>query len=551
LGDLRKVLWEINFQIYSNVRAKVPSALVKVSCEPPFGEHLIFANILFCLSTLPLVPFFDESNRLVRETLAELNLNDIELVNGELKSMLTDEYSSQELYLKSLIEQYTNRTKTSKQMAQIYRPFLADPRVPEGFNLPLKEICYPIVGKHSQGSRIWDMDGNEYIDLMMGFGVNLFGHNPPFIRKALQEQLEKGIHLGPQSELAGEVAQLVCELTGMERVAFSNTGTEAVMTAVRLARTVTGRNKIVIFSGSYHGHFDGTLAKAQIEDGNPSVVPIAPGVISQFVEDVLVLDYGNPQSLEAIKSHAQELAAVLVEPVQSRRPNLQPKEFLEELRQLTEASGIALIFDEMITGFRIHPGGAQAWFGIKADIATYGKIVGGGMPIGVIAGKGIYMDAIDGGMWNYGDASSPQAKKTFFAGTFCKHPLAMAAAKAVLQHLKSHGFTLQKQLNQRTSQFVKTLNTFFVENEVSIKMANFGSLFAPASSETSTLLRTSPSSIGTALLVYHLINRGIILYLDGSGFLSTAHTDEDINYLIQAVMDSVEQLQAGGFLPKR
>jgi glutamate-1-semialdehyde 2,1-aminomutase len=172
------------------------------------------------------------------------------------------------------------------------------------------------------------------------------------------------------------------------------------------------------------------------------------------------------------------------------------------------------------------------------------------MPIGIIAGKAIYMDAIDGGMWNYGDASSPQAKKTFFAGTFCKHPLAMAAARAVLQHLKTQGATLQQQLNQRTSQFVKTLNTFFADNKVPIEMANFGSLFAPASSESSTLMRTSPSSIGTALLVYHLISRGILLYLDGSGFLSTAHTDEDIDYLIQAVKDSVKELQAGGFLPK-
>lgn len=463
--------------------------------------------------------------------------------------MSTERNNLQNKYLEAFIKGYTKRTKTSKQLMQTYRPVLADPRASEAFDPVLKEICYPIVSKRSLGSRIWDVDENEYIDLMMGFGVNLFGHNPLFIKKALQEQLEKGIQISPQSELAGEVAELICELTGMERVAFSNTGTEAVMTAIRLARTATGRNKIVMFSGSYHGHFDGTLAKAQIEDGNPSAVPIAPGVISKFVEDIFVLEYGNPQSLEVIKSHANDLAAVLVEPVQSRRPNLQPKEFLQELRQLTEESGITLIFDEMITGFRIHPGGAQAWFGIKADIATYGKIVGGGMPIGIIAGRAFYMDAIDGGMWNYGDASSPQAKKTFFAGTFCKHPLAMVAAQAVLQHLKIQGFTLQQQLNQRTSQFVKTLNTFFAENEIPIEMVNFGSVFAPASSETSTLLRTSPSSIGTALLVYHLIDRGILLYLNGSGFLSTAHTNEDINYLIQAVKDSVKELQAGGLFP--
>lgn len=132
-----------------------------------------------------------------------------------------------------------------------------------------------------------------------------------------------------------------------------------------------------------------------------------------MVEDVLVLDYGNSQSLEIIKAYRDELAAVLVEPIQSRCPDLQPKEFLQQLRQLTAESGIALIFDEMVTGFRLHLGGAQAWFGVEADIATYGKVVGGGMPIGIVAGKAAYLNKIDGGMWNYGDASSPQIEKTF------------------------------------------------------------------------------------------------------------------------------------------
>jgi glutamate-1-semialdehyde aminotransferase len=381
----------------------------------------------------------------------------------------------------------------------------------------------------------------------MGFGINLFGHNPPFIKEALEEQLEKGIQLGPQSEFAGEVAELICELTGMERAAFSNTGTEAVMTAIRLARTATGRNKIALFSGSYHGHFDGTLAKAQTADGNLHVVPIALGVLPNFVEDVLVLDYGNPQSLEIVKAHKHELAAVLVEPVQSNRPDLQPKAFLQQLRQLTQEFGVTLIFDEMVTGFRIHPGGAQAWFGVEADIATYGKIVGGGMPIGVIAGKAVYMDRIDGGIWNYGDSSYPQVKKTFFAGTFCKHPLAMAAARAVLKYLKTQGFALQQKLNERTSQFVKTLNAYFEEDEVPVRMANFGSLFGPASSGNSASSE-EPTSGSLDLLYYQVLDRGVLLR-GGGGFLSTAHTDEDIDYIIWAVKDSVEELRKGGFFP--
>lgn len=454
--------------------------------------------------------------------------------------------SLQQEYLEKLIKRHNQRTKTSKQIAQTYRPFLADNKSLVDFNFLLKEMFYPIVAQRSLGSKIWDVDGNEYIDVSMGFGVNLFGHNPPFVKQALAEQLDKGIQIGTQSEFVGEVAELICELTKMERVAFSNTGTEAVMTAIRLARTATGRNKIAMFSGSYHGHFDGTLAKGQIVDENFNSVPIAPGVPPNFVADVLVLDYGDVKSLEAIAAHKNELAAVLVEPVQTRRIELQPKAFLQQLRQLTKELKIALIFDEMVSGFRIHPGGAQAWFDIEADIATYGKIIGGGMPIGIIAGKAIYMDRIDGGIWNYGDSSSPQVKKTFFAGTFCKHPLAIAAARAVLKHLKTQGSSLQKQLNQRTSQFVKTLNAYFQKEELPIEMVHFGSLFGSASSGNSSI-ENSPSVGGLDLLYYHLLDRGIILRGDG-GFLSTAHTEEDIDYMVWAVKDSIEELRKGGFL---
>jgi glutamate-1-semialdehyde 2,1-aminomutase len=454
----------------------------------------------------------------------------------------------QHKYLTEFIRRYNQYTKMSKQISQKIRPFLADSKASLLFSLPLKEITYPIVGKRSCGSKIWDVDGNEYVDLIMGYGVNLFGHNPPFVKQAIEEQLDCGIHLGTQSETVGEVAELICELTQMERVAFSNTGTEAVMTAIRLARTVTNRNKIALFSGSYHGHFDGTLVEAQPENGTLHAVPMAPGIPPNIVNDVLVLDYGNPRSLDIIKDHDRELAAVLVEPVQTSNLNLQPKEFLQELRQLTKESGIALIFDEMVSGFRIHPGGAQAWFGIQADLATYGKVVGGGMPIGVIAGKAAYMDAIDGGMWNYGDDSYPQVKKTFFAGTYCKHPLAMAAARAVLKHLKSHGPSLQQHLNQRTSQFAEALNAYFKEEGLPIQIENFGSLFGFTTSKSLDLSKDSAlPPIWQILLYYNLLYKGILLRGNG-GFLSTAHTDEDINFVIQALKESITELRKGEFV---
>jgi glutamate-1-semialdehyde 2,1-aminomutase len=444
--------------------------------------------------------------------------------------------------LTEFIQRYNQKTKTSKQISQKIRSYLADNKASLLFGLPLKEISYTLVGKRSLGCKIWDVDGNEYIDLIMGYGVNLFGHNPLFVKQAIAEQLDQGIHLGTQSEVAGEVAKLICEMTQMERVAFSNTGTEAVMTAIRLARTATNRNKIALFSGSYHGHFDGTLGKAQGENGTLHTVPMAPGIPANLVKDILVLEYGNPHSLDIIKDQEHELAAVLVEPVQTSRLNLQPKEFLQQLRQLTKEAGIALIFDEMVSGFRIHPGGAQAWFGIEADLAIYGKIVGGGMPIGVIAGKAAYMDSIDGGMWNYGDDSYPEAKKTFFAGTYCKHPLAMAAARAVLQHIKSHGPSLQQQLNQRTSHFAQQLNAYFEEDKLPLQIEYFGSVFGFTTPKESA----SPSMM-QLLLYYDLLYKGILLRGNG-GFLSTAHTDEDIKSVIQALQDSIRELRQGGFL---
>ena len=445
----------------------------------------------------------------------------------------------QRAHLELLAKRYSARTQKSKEKTQADRAALADNRASAGFRLSIKEMLYPIVGQRSQDSKIWDIDGNEYLDLTMGFGAILFGHNPPFIMDALAEQMKLGIQLGPQSELAGEVAKLICELTVMERVTFLNSGTEAVMTALRLARTATGRKKIALFAGSYHGTFDGVLASAASFGSDARGIPIAPGVPHGMVEDALVLEYGAPRSLEILRAHAHELAGVLVEPVQSRRPDLQPREFLQELRQLTTSAGAALIFDEVITGFRVHPAGAQAWFGVTADLATYGKVIGGGMPIGVIAGSAKFMNGIDGGAWSYGDGSYPHAETTFFAGTFCKHPLTMAAAHATLQRIKSEGPALQETLNRRTAELADTLNAYFESDEVPIRVVRFGSLFR------------FHFAGNMDVFFYHLLDRGIYIWEGRNCFLSTAHSEADLGRVVQAVKESVVEMRAGGFLPDR
>jgi glutamate-1-semialdehyde aminotransferase len=455
--------------------------------------------------------------------------------------------TQQQRYLEEFISRYTQQTTTSKHYAQTYRSVLADNKTATGFSHALKELFYPIVSQQALGSRIWDIDDNEYIDLVMGFGINLLGHNPPSIQAARREQLERGIPIGPQPEQVGEVAQLICDLTGTERIAFSNTGTEAVMTAIRLARAATHRPKIAYFSGSYHGHFDGTLLEAEPIDGVLRSRPLYAGVPANLADDTLVLEYGNSRSLDLIQSHAHELAAVLVEPVQTSNPGLQPQVFLQDLRTLTQSLGVALIFDEMVTGFRIHLGGAQAWFGVNADLVTYGKIVGGGLPIGVIAGKAAYLDQIDGGMWSYGDESYPRVKTTFFAGTYCKHPLSITAAKAVLTYLKSEGTTLQQQLNQRTTHFVQRLNDYFTGAQVPLRMINFGSLFGVDVSTPASFGEATDLPITMNLLYYHLVDRGVLIRGSG-GYLSTAHTDDDLDHIIQAIQNSIEALRSGGFL---
>ncbi|MDY6949877.1 MAG: amino acid adenylation domain-containing protein [Thermodesulfobacteriota bacterium] len=446
----------------------------------------------------------------------------------------------QKQFIEDFTARYMERTKASKASMEKHRSWFSDWINSLGFRLSLKEIMYPVVAHRSQGARLWDIDGNEYIDMAIGYGVNFFGNRAPFVTRAVQKQLEDGFHLGPQFDVTGEVAELICEFTGVERVTFSNTGTESVMTALRIARTVTGRDKIVIFQNSYHGIFDGVLALP----GNNGSTPMAPGTPQKMVDDVIVLQYGEQESLDFIESHGRELAAVLVEPVQSRNPSLQPRSFLKKLREITWKSKTALIFDEIITGFRLHPGGAQAYFNVQADLVTYGKVVGGGMPIGIIAGKARYMDAIDGGVWNYGDASLPSKAVTFFGGTFCKHPLAMVAARAVLRHIKEQGPGLQERVNRLTSYFADTVNAWFEETETPVRIRYCASFFRLESyGDYDPLLQP----IMTDLLFYLLMEKGIYTWERRICFFSTAHTREDADAVILAVKESVEELRAGGF----
>jgi iturin family lipopeptide synthetase A len=446
----------------------------------------------------------------------------------------------QQEHLANLTQAYVERTPRSKAYTARHRAHFADPRTVAGFRQNWKEMVYPIVVKHSSGSRFWDIDNNEYIDLTMGFGTNLFGHSPDFVTRAISNQLRHGLEVGPQSPIAGKVASLLCELSGMERAAFCGSGSEAVLAAIRLARTVSGRTKIATTSG-YHGINDEVLVRASVVDGVRHPAPIAPGIPQHIVDEVLVLDYGTDESLELLRAHAHELAAVLIEPVQSRRPDLQPVEFLREVRKITAASDTALVFDELITGFRAHPGGTQKLWGIEADMATYGKVMGGGLPIGAICGKAKYLDALDGGDWKYGDDSSPETGMTFFAGTYVRHPASVRAALSVLTLLKREGPALQDKITESTAYLADRLNAYFEAEKIPMRMTHFRSMFYFVFQQEFKF---------SSLLFFHLRLKGLHIFEGRPCFLSTAHTREEIDFIIGVFQESLEELRAGEFIPQ-
>ena len=302
------------------------------------------------------------------------------------------------------------------------------------------------------------------------------------------------------------------------------------------------------FTGAFHGTFDGVLVQMESKDGVFHSSPIGPGIPQGFADDMMVLTLGSEESIEIIEKHAHEIAAVLVEPVQSRRPGFHPREFLQKLRDITAEKDIALIFDEIITGFRIHPGGAQAHFGIYADIVTYGKVAGGGMPLGIITGKKEYIDTIDGGWWQYGDSSYPQVDMTFFSGTFCKHPLTMAAARASLLKMKREGPELQDKVNRLTLYFATKLNSFFAEEAIPIKIVHFGSLFRFESFGKYSLVF---QPIEMSLLFYLMMERGVFTWERRICFFSTEHSYSDADIIVDVVKSSIHELLSNGFFAER
>lgn len=451
-----------------------------------------------------------------------------------------DDLSEREIkYLDELIKNYTKKTKGSQELTRRQRPYLADPRAVSGFTNLWKDMIYQIAVERSKGSKLWDVDGNEYIDYRSSFGISLFGHTPDFIQKAVAEQLEKGIELGVLTPLAEKVAKLLCELTKCERATLVNTGSESISAAIRVARTVTDKDRLIVFSGDYHGIIDEMLVKGIERNGRTVPVAIAPGIPQWAVDQVIVLDYDDPEVLQKIRAHADEVAGVIIEPVQPNNPHQQRGELFRQIRAICTELEMALIFDEMITGFRVAPGGAQEWFDVEADIVAYGKILSGGLPMAAVAGKRKYMDAFDGGAWNYGDASVPEVGVTFFGGTFVKHPLSLAAAYAALTEIKRQGPEMYKALNDKTARFAARLRDLFLETKVPLQVLSCASIV------TIKLLQKNPLG---KLFFFYLRMKGIHL-MEKAGLLTTAHSEEDLDVTYHTIAETIREMQTAGFFP--
>jgi glutamate-1-semialdehyde 2,1-aminomutase len=303
--------------------------------------------------------------------------------------------------------------------------------IPGGVNSPVRAFdavgADPFFVSGASGANIYDVDGNAYIDFVQSWGALLFGHAHPEVVRSVSEAAARGTSFGTPSELEVELARLVTALVpGAERVRFVSSGTEAGMTAVRLARGVTGRDKIIKFSGCYHGHLDALLVEAG--SGLATLgIPGTPGVTPGTVRDTLVARYNDLDSVKTLIGEAGgDLAAILVEPVAANMGLVTPEEgFLEGLRALADESGAMLVFDEVITGFRLGPGGAQERFGVNADLVMLGKVLGGGLPVGAVAGGAEIMERLA----PIGDV--------YQAGTLSGNPLAMAAGIATLTMIRS------------------------------------------------------------------------------------------------------------------
>jgi glutamate-1-semialdehyde 2,1-aminomutase len=409
--------------------------------------------------------------------------------------------------------------------------------IPGGVDSPVRAFRavggQPLFIEKGAGPFLYDADGNRYIDYVLSWGPLILGHAHPDVVTAVKRTAELGTSYGAPSYLELELARLVQEfLPGIEMLRFVNSGTEATMTALRLARAYTQRYKFIKFEGCYHGHADLLLVKAG--SGVATLgLPDSPGVPQATVQDTLVAQFNDLQSVSTIfERYPEQIAAVIIEPVAGNMGVVPPiAGFLEGLRSLTQEYGTLLIFDEVMTGFRVHPGGAQSLYGIKPDLTTLGKVIGGGLPVGAYGGRREVMEL-----------TAPSGP-VYQAGTLSGNPLAMAAGIATLKAIQSPD--VWDTLLTSTQKLSEGISTAAKKSGIPITQNRVGTMFATFFTQTPVVDWSTAATSNTesfAKFFHGMLERGIYLAPSQfeTGFLSTAHSDAEIEVTITAAAETFQ-----------
>ncbi|MGA1980090.1 MAG: aminotransferase class III-fold pyridoxal phosphate-dependent enzyme [Sedimentisphaerales bacterium] len=400
--------------------------------------------------------------------------------------------------------------------------------------------------KKAYGCFVEDCSGNLYIDTAMGAGTHILGHAHPVVVREIRKQAAEGTLYMLPNTYTYEVGKLLSNaLPHFHSFVFCNSGTEATIRATRIARAYTGRKKIAMFSGGWHGGNDMLLFEEDYsgDENRPALMFKSEGVPQEIMDMTLMLPYNNDAVFDLIEQHKNELAMVIIEPSQGSNPRDDVGEFLHKLRRVTAEHNILLCFDEIVTGFRIALGGCQEHYGVKADIATYGKTLGGGLPIGLVAGIKEVMGVVN---------DSGDKKPVFMGGTFSANPLVMHIAKAVLQYLIENRGTIYTHLNKNGRYIRDTINKFCVANQIPVRMTGIGSMSRmiftdkPIKSRRERDRYEIDDALQKLFYSYLRFEKGVHISGNRIIFLSTAHRKKHIGKIVRSIIEALEYF--GGHL---
>lgn len=408
----------------------------------------------------------------------------------------------------------------------------ASKHIPGGVNSPVRAFKSvggsPVFFKRGSGARLWDEEGREYIDYVGSWGPMILGHSHPSVINAVKQQLEAGLGYGAPTVLETRMADLVCELVpSIEKVRMVSSGTEATMSAIRLARGATGRDKVIKFEGCYHGHSDSLLVKAG--SGALTIgVPTSPGVPADLAKLTLTLEYNNLQQVvDVMATEGDEVACIIVEPVAGNMNCVPPEPgFLQGLRELCDKYGTVLIFDEVMTGFRVALGGAQSYYSVSPDLTTLGKVIGGGLPVGAFGGRAELMDQI-----------APEGP-VYQAGTLSGNPVAMSAGLAMLENVQEEGF--YERLSATADQLVSGMQERARAAGIALTFNQVGGMFGLFFSESEKVTcfaDVMACDVERFNKFFHgMLEQGVNLAPSSfeAGFVSSAHGQAEIDFTLKA-----------------